>query len=80
MCYVTIGVIAFLFFGKGVFMEAKIMDKETVTVLNAGLTGVVSGYCEVLNPIITALIGIATFSFICSKVYWYNKNKGKEKE
>lgn len=53
------------------------MDSETVKVLNVGMIGVVSGYCELLNPIITVLIGVASFAYVCSKVYWFNKNRGK---
>ena len=58
-------------------MRDKIMDSETIKVLNVGMVGVISTYCELLNPVITVLIGIASFAYVCSKVYWFNKNKGK---
>lgn len=61
----------------------NVMDQETVKVLNAGAVGIVStisGYCDLINPIITALIGIASFLYICFKIYWLCRNKGKEKE
>lgn len=62
--------------------KVQFMDDETVKVINAGAIGTVittlSRYCELLNPILTVLIGIASLLYICFKIYWLNKNKGKE--
>lgn len=58
------------------------MDSETAKVSVAGMTGIIStlaGYAELFNPIITALIGVASLVYICSKVYWLWKNRGEKK-
>jgi hypothetical protein len=53
------------------------MDKEVASASGIGIVSTLAGYCELLNPILTACIGLASFIFICSKIYWLWKNKGK---
>jgi hypothetical protein len=63
-------------------MKDKFMDGESIKVLNAtalGTASTVSGYCELISPVLSVLIGLATFTYICSKVYWINKNKGEKR-
>lgn len=59
------------------------MDTETLKVAGAGTVGTLStlaGWAELLNPIITATIGLLSVVYILNKIYWLNKNKGKTGE
>ena len=51
------------------------MDKEVASASGIGIVSTVAGYCELMNPILTAFIGLASFIFICSKIYFLWKNK-----
>lgn len=53
------------------------MDKEVASASGIGIASTIAGYCEVINPILTVLIGLASLTFICSKTYFLWKNKGK---
>lgn len=53
------------------------MDKGVASASGIGIVSTVAGYCELMNPILTACIGMASLIFICSKIYWLWKNKGK---
>lgn len=53
------------------------MDKGVASASSIGIVSTVAGYCELMNPILTAFIGMASLIFICSKIYWLWKNKGK---
>lgn len=52
------------------------MDKEVAGATSIGLVSTIAGYAEILNPILSCLIGLASFIFICSKIYFLWKNKG----
>lgn len=56
------------------------MDREVAGASGIGIVSTVAGYCELMNPILTAFIGLASLVFICSKIYWLWKNKGKINE
>lgn len=59
------------------------MDSETLKVASAGTVGTIStlaGWAELLNPIITASIGLLSVIYICSKIYFLWKNHGKTGE
>lgn len=56
------------------------MDKGVASASSIGIVSTVAGYCELMNPILTAFIGLASFIFICSKIYFLWKNKGKINE
>lgn len=63
-------------------MKEKIMDQETIKVAGAGVTGTLTtmaGYAELLNPIISACIGIASLVYIISKIIrlWTNKKNDR---
>lgn len=53
------------------------MDREVAGASGIGIVSTVAGYCELMNPILTAFIGMASLVFICSKIYWLWKNKGQ---
>ena len=56
------------------------MDKEVASASGIGIVSTVAGYCDIINPILTVLIGLASLTFICSKIYWLWKNKGNINE
>ena len=53
------------------------MDKEVASASGIGIVSTIAGYCDIINPILTVFIGLASFIFICSKIYFLWKNKGK---
>ena len=53
------------------------MDKEVAGAASVGMMSTIAGYCELINPVLTACIGLASFIFICSKIYFIWKNKGR---
>lgn len=53
------------------------MDKEVAGAASVGMMSTIAGYCDIINPILTVFIGFASFVFICSKIYFLWKNKGK---
>lgn len=53
------------------------MDKEVAGAASVGMMSTIAGYCEIINPILTVCIGFASFIFICGKIYFLFKNKGK---
>lgn len=56
------------------------MDKEVAGAASVGMASTIAGYCDIINPILTVCIGLASFIFICSKIYFLWKNKGKINE
>lgn len=56
------------------------MDKEVASASSIGIVSTVAGYCDIINPILTVFIGLASLIFICSKIYFLWKNKGKINE
>lgn len=62
-------------------MGVSSMDQETIKVAGAGVTGTLTtmaGYADLVNPIISACIGIASLIYIISKIIrlWTKKNDG----
>ena len=56
------------------------MDKEVAGATGVGMVSTIAGYCDIINPILTVFIGLASFIFICSKIYFLWKNKGHMNE
>lgn len=52
------------------------MDKEVAGAASVGMASTIAGYCDIINPILTVCIGLASLIFICSKIYFLWKNKG----
>lgn len=52
------------------------MDKEVAGASSVGIITTLAGYANLINPILTAFIGLASLIFICSKIYFLWKNKG----
>lgn len=52
------------------------MDKEVASASGIGLASTIAGYCDIINPVLTVLIGLASLIFICGKTYFLFKNKG----
>jgi hypothetical protein len=53
------------------------MDKEVAGAAGVGMASTIAGYCDIINPILTVFMGFASLVFICSKIYFLWKNKGK---
>ena len=53
------------------------MDREVAGASSIGIVSTIAGYCDIINPILTVCIGFASLVFICSKIYFLWKNKGK---
>lgn len=53
------------------------MDKEVAGATGVGMASTIAGMADIINPIVSALIGIASLVYICSKIYFLWKNEGK---